>query len=752
MAWDDKPPTKAELNAAPAWDSAPPTKEEIGSLSWKERLGFGQDPKEKEAMLTKAMNEQVGNPEERKKESTKTIQKGLDLLPVAGSIGGGVVGGAAGLVTPIPGAAMAGEYVGAGAGGALGEVARYGGEKYLLNKDMTNESLPKRMAVAGAAGVIGQITGNAVNAAGMSFAKSGIQDVSQSLARPGAEQIAAAAAKLGVKPTQGMMTSDYTVRNLEDSLGQSPSVPGSMIRGEQQPVRDAIKGAAEGSLSDASTQSAYDTGRQLKTGVVKNLEDRYEPISNAYNEIEGHTKNVPIDQKGIARIANNIRNMPEAKFEGSEIANKFADHLGNVENVNDIKILKTQAGNILRDQNASFTEKQIASKIVDKLDQAQTNTITRQAVSIAREGAPGGSVLKGGALSSSEDGISFKHPDVKTSGEFMHPETLDERLDMTPEEHGLEYERPFYVESAEVNPEKQGQGLGSAALHKLEKEATKQGADGFVLNASPQGVSFNGKMTAKDESRLNDLVNFYKKNGYEELKHEGNNVLMHKPLGAASAPLKTAADAAGVEGENIGKKLVGDIKSTNQQYKGLLQDARAFGKGSGLTKANKGMAATLQDIQSATPEEMSKAMIDPNNADFMKFVKEKMPKEFDLARQNYLAELQQKSGGDPNRILKLTEKLGPEAKEMIFGKANVENLANAGILQKAIPGKVGSSDTSRGMSFKDMLNPMQNVNDLGRYGLLKGKGLLPKASGILQKARYPAQGLVNRGLIDDRQD
>ncbi len=547
-------------------------------------------------------------------------QTALNMLPVAGSIGGGIIGGAAGLASPVPGGAMIGEYAGAGAGGAAGEAAKYAGEKYLLGKDMTNENLGKRMLVSGAAGVIGQGVGNAVNAAGRSFANSGIQDVAGSLAKPGSEEIANAATQLKVKPTQGMMTDDYTVRNLEDSLGQSPSIPGSMIRSEQRPVREAIQGAAENSVADASAQSDYDAGRQLKKGISENFQKRLDPIQEAYGDIENKTKDIPIDEKGIKRIANNIRNLDDAKFSGSDghsVANRFANWLEEAENVNHIKTLKTKARYITEDSNASREEKVIASSIMDKLEQARNNTVTRQAVQKARE--------------------------------------------------------------APVFPDK---------------------------------GAFPSKQAARD-----------------------------------------AMSMAESDAEDSAKGLISKIKDTNSQYRGLMTDAKTFGEGTGLTKAKsgKGLSSMLQDIQGATPEETSKALFDPNNVDFMNFVKEKMPKEFELARQQKLAEIVKKTGGDPNKIIKLAEKLGPEAKQILFGSENVQNLGAAGTLLKAIPGKVGASDTPRGLDFHD-LGLMQNARDLGRYGLLKGKEQFPKAGMLMQKARYPVQGLVNKGLIDERQD
>lgn len=458
----------------------------------------------------------------------------------------------------------------------------------------------------------------ALEAGGKSFAGSGVNDIAQTLAKPGAEQIRAAARQMGVKPTQGMLTGDYIVRNTEDSLGQSPTIAGDWIRKEQEPVRKAIQGAAEGAVKDQSHLSNYEAGKAQQKGVVDYFEGKREPINQSYREIESHTKNIPLNDKGLKRISNNIRGLDEARFEGSEgntIANQFANWLEQAKDVNDIKLLKTKAGHILRDPNASFEAKSVASSITGKLEQAQTNSITRQAVQISRE-----------------------NPIDRTSG---------------------------------------------------------------------------GKFLNKAQSAVAD-------------------------------------EEATAEGQDIGRKLIGDIKSTNKDYRGLLEETKTFGKGSGLTKANKGLSATISDIENAKPEDVSKALFDSGDVNFLKFMKEKMPEQAEIARQQKLAQFVKQTGGDTNKIIKLADKMGPEARAFLFGDENVKNLGNANTLLQSIPGKVGASDTPRGFQFKDLLSPSawaQNVEDVGRYGLIKGKKNFPKAGLMMQKSSPYVQGLVNEGLL-----
>lgn len=553
----------------------------------------------------------------------------LNQLPAAGSVAGGIAGAAAGnLIAPVAGS-LPGEMIGSGLGGSTGEALKYAGEKYWLGKDMSKEDLIKNAALGFGAGVVGAGAGRAVGAVGKSFASSGVNDIAQSAGRPGATAIRNAAGRLGVEPTAGMLTDDYTTRNVEDSLGQSPSIPGAWIRSEQRPIQEAVKASSKEALDDASLRSNYDTGRDIRSGVAGKLESELEPISKSYDEIESHTKNIDLNPKSLTRVANNIRSIDEARFEGFDghkIANQFADALEQAKSVNDIKILRTKALGILRDENSSFEARQAAGQVVGKLEKIQQNSITRQAVSLARE-APVTSTSKGKFLNKSQKSMA-------------------------------------------------------------DQEAT-------------------------------------------------------------------------AEGENIGKKLIGDIKTTNKQYRGLMQSIKEFGEGSGLTKGRSAGSA-IEDIKNANPQDMAKALFDPKNIEYTNKVKAKFPEEYELARQQALSEIQQKtqtpSGDvDPKKLLKYLNdnKMPVEVQTMLFGEEGVKKLKDADTLVKATPGKVGASDTPRGESFKwhELLNPATNIGDTVRYGLLKGKPKLPalgaKVKGLVKPAQYLGTGLVHRGMIEN---
>lgn len=610
------PPTKDELKLAASTPAkpqqdlfAPPTKEEMGGSWLDTKLPGGS--------------------------ARGYIQGALNQLPAAGAWAGGAGGALVGEMAVPLGGGIPGAFAGAAGGGALGGRLKSMGEQYILDKQKPAGEAPYQDLIEGAkTGAEQEALAGLIGAGAKSLAKSGVQDAAKSFAKPGAEEVAAAASKLGVKPTQGMLTDDYVTRGLENSLSQDPSIPGSWVQAEQAPIGKAIRGVSKDALSEATGRSPLEAGREMQKGVASTIEKRLEPIQSKYAEIEGHTKNIPLDQPkisaGIKRVSNNIRTLDDARFEGSEghsLANKFADWLEQAKDANDLKLLKTKARQVAQDPNSSFEAKSVASSIMGKLDKVQQNTIMRQAVQITREAAPGGSKVLAGARDS----------------------------------------------------------------------------------------------------------------------------------------------AATAEGEGIGRGLISDIKSTNKEYRGLMEDVQSFGKGSGLTKAKHGPSAALEDIRSANPQEMGAALFDAGNTEFTQTVQKQFPEQFEMARQQRLKEIAEKSQApdgnvDPNKLLKIVNKMKaetPEALELLFGTKNIDALNAADTLIKSIPGKVGASDTPRGWSFKQILNPVQNISGAGRYGLLKAKPKFEAAGGFLGKNSRPAayglmkaggaakRGLVNTGLLQD---
>ncbi len=625
MAWDDAPPTKAELSKADSWDEAPPTPEEL-----------------RKAQMDKF---NIMKPEEQGVRAYQArITKGaLGTLPTVGMMAGGALG--APYAIPTGGLSVA-------AGGAGGAAAGYGlqslGEKYLLGENKTNPEYQKGLADAAKFGAVGEMTGGILGKAGEAFANSGVNDISQLGNRPGAEQVKAAAAKLGVKPTQGMLTDDYTVRNLENSLSQSPSFPGAAVRAEQAPVYNAMQNAAQGATKEANNIGSVDAGREMKRGIFDYVNTRSAPIKQGYSDIAQETKGMPIavDDRGRQTVARNMLGIEGAKFTGSDtkaMVEKFSQNLSEATDLNDIKTLKTMAIKASKSNTLSPEAQNAVSQIYQKLDRFQANATTRTLINKARAEAPQ---------------IDVTSPEFAPEGNEAFP-----------------YAKP------------------AREAKEAEQASLEQGA--------------------KDIQTNKDLVT-----------------------------------QAGETGKSNAKDLIGKSRSLGGQYAGMMGDLEKFGAGTGFSKPKigKGPGGFLEDIKNVTPEEMSR-VFDTGNEELMDHMEKTMPEVYETAKQQRLNDIVAKSSGPdgrlvPGRLAKTIDQMSPQMKSRLFGEEGASNMADVSTLQKSIPSKVGASDTPRGFDFKEMLNPMQNVRDAGRYGLLKGKKYAPNAGGLLKPGGQMATGLL----------
>ncbi len=134
------------------------------------------------------------------------IQGGLNALPTAGMLGGGVMGAAAGTAAA-PGLGTVGGAVGgAGLGAAGGEALKNLGERYLLGQEKTRADIygkPAMGLVEGATGemggaIIGKGISKAMDNAGKQIYKSGLKRIDEQTARFGKEPVSDLLMKEGV--------------------------------------------------------------------------------------------------------------------------------------------------------------------------------------------------------------------------------------------------------------------------------------------------------------------------------------------------------------------------------------------------------------------------------------------------------------------------------------------------------------------------------------------------------------------------
>jgi hypothetical protein len=205
------------------------------------------------------------------------------------------------------------------------------------------------------------------------------------------------------------------------------------------------------------------------------------------------------------------------------------------------------------------------------------------------------------------------------------------------------------------------------------------------------------------------------------------------------------------EGQDVAKGLIGDIKDANTQYRGLMQDTNTLGEGSGLftPKRGKGIGGITNEINKTPNEDVSKAVFDTNNNDYLDFLKDKHPDVYAQARTQKIGEIADKSINpqgeiDPKKFLTSIKNLTPEARAHLFGEESAQKIDDMQTLLRSTPPKIGGSDTPRGLAFQHMLNPYEQATDLAKYVFLKAG--IPAAKNQTVRdlgGRFGGRGLLN---------
>lgn len=314
---------------------------------------------------------------------------GAESLPLAGSVGGGLLG----FASPVPGGAM----VGAGLGAGLGKSAQQFIEEQFLNeepkgmlekaKEIGQESL-MGAAGEGAGLVLAKGLSKALPAAGKLFTIAG--------KKPNAEAIEKAAESLGTKATTGMLYDSPYMQKIESSLEQSPSMAGALVRRETGPVRKTIQKTADDVFAEIPRVQPSDVGDKVKEGLSTVIEDRLKPISKSYDTIRESTGNVELREKSIQSVAKNIEDIEKFKSSPAySLVHTVAEDLRAVKSADELKSLRSTVGKRLSNKMLDPTEYSALNQIYGKLSQLEKNSIMRSAIENAGNTNRGKSIAKG---------------------------------------------------------------------------------------------------------------------------------------------------------------------------------------------------------------------------------------------------------------------------------------------------------------------------------------------------------------------
>lgn len=279
----------------------------------------------------------------------------------------------------------------AAVGAVVGGATQYGGDKlgdYL--KKRAAERLAAKAAGEAAEGS-GKVMAEGIEMVDESQTPGAVQSViedgkkilSQASPRPNVDEVESSAKALAgdkFNVPGYMRTADETTQNMASTVLKSPTIAGSLERKGLKPLTDAVDEFGQTVGSRAGTQSAVQTGQNVRKGISDEFAARLAPAEKIYDAIEGEFAQIPVNGTAFKRAISAMRKELKAEdFHGRSAAllDKLEKHFGdNISDIASLKKFRTGLGAQL-EQSATPAERQIINKMYGVLTRERNRSILR---------------------------------------------------------------------------------------------------------------------------------------------------------------------------------------------------------------------------------------------------------------------------------------------------------------------------------------------------------------------------------------
>ena len=199
-----------------------------------------------------------------------------------------------------------------------------------------------------------------------------------------AQAVIEATKRLGASPTPAMLTKSQHVQMLEQSLADSPSYFGKRIHGQRQKVLDAITDKTDDVLREGAGESPFQVGEEFKRGMIGKLHERIDPATATFDEIRAISTQMPVGERSINSVLNNISKIPEVRLSGGANVSKYTDMISRATSADDLHRISSMINADVR--AAQGSEKHLLGLINDKVKNLADNSTMRAAIKVAKEG------------------------------------------------------------------------------------------------------------------------------------------------------------------------------------------------------------------------------------------------------------------------------------------------------------------------------------------------------------------------------
>lgn len=208
--------------------------------------------------------------------------------------------------------------------------------------------------------------------------------ISPALEKKNTKEIIAAADRLGIKVTPGMLDDTGFVQRLEYTLANSPSLFGQSVARNQKAVLEKVDDAVLEATKDASNLSPHQIGDKFKSGLTAKVGERLDPIKAAFDDVAESTRAIGITDKSKQAIIRNIKEIPEVRLSGGKgKVGEYLDMISNIKTADDAKTVSSLLSSEIRATQGK--DKLVLMAIKDKVSTIETKSINRAALTAAKE-------------------------------------------------------------------------------------------------------------------------------------------------------------------------------------------------------------------------------------------------------------------------------------------------------------------------------------------------------------------------------
>lgn len=178
-----------------------------------------------------------------------------------------------------------------------------------------------------------------------------LQSVTEEVKKKNYDEIQRAADQLGVTPTQGMVSENKLVQELESSLAQAPTLAGQQVKKEVDAIYDTLQETTEdiftqgdSTILNKTNLSKFEAGEAIKTNLVADIGEKVGQARVFYEELSEKFGDAAVSDRVKKLLKTRLNKSDASRLFKSKEVDKINEMIDSIGTVNDAQKVRTYLG------------------------------------------------------------------------------------------------------------------------------------------------------------------------------------------------------------------------------------------------------------------------------------------------------------------------------------------------------------------------------------------------------------------------